>query len=143
MIIDGPWRYASDHSNQIRPFDDMYISRMSIRLSRHISRWMDRSEQWEAVAQLYLNLAYREAQDLIDPPGGWRAWRKKPFSPVSGNRAIERAAMATRLNPDETGRLWAQQARWRAAHPDDWWLGIPVVWLNEQPGPALQIGGIP
>ena len=31
---------------------------------------LSKEERWNTVEQLYLNLAYKDPQDLIDPPGG-------------------------------------------------------------------------
>ena len=53
------------------------------------------------------------------------------------------AAMATRLNREETGRLWAQQAAWRTEHPGEWWFSIPEAWLNDTSGDEPRIGGMP
>jgi hypothetical protein len=104
---------------------------------------LDRTEQWMAVEQLYLNLAYREAQDLIDPPGGLARMAKETIQVSVRQQGDVTAAMATRLNRDETGRLWAQQARWRTDHPDDWWFSIPDVWMNDPSDRRPQIGGMP
>jgi hypothetical protein len=104
---------------------------------------LDQSEQWLAVEHLYLNLAHREAQDLIDPPGGLARMAKETIQASVRQQGDLSAAMATRLNREETVRLWAQQTRWRTDHPRDWWFGIPDAWLDEQTGRAPQIGGLP
>jgi hypothetical protein len=104
---------------------------------------LDQAEQWLAVEQLYLNLAHRDAEDLIDPPGGLARMAKETIQASVRQQGDLSAAMATRLNREETGRLWAQQARWRTDHPDNWWFGIPDVWLDEQSSRVPKAGGLP
>jgi hypothetical protein len=52
------------------------------------------------------------------------------------------AAMATRLNRNETGRWWAQQARWRMDRPDHGWFGIPDRCLNDPSNRGPQMRGM-
>jgi hypothetical protein len=104
---------------------------------------LDRSEQWVAVEHLYLNLAYREAQDLIDPPGGLARMAKETIQISVRQQGDVTAAMATRLDREETGRLWMQQAAWRTDHPDEWWFSIPEVWLNDTSDHEPPVGGMP
>lgn len=85
-------------------------------------------ERWVAVEQLYLNLAYKDAEDLIDPPGGLARMAKEMIQTGVHQQSDVSAAMATRLNKSETERLWQQQAQWRTAHPQTWWTGIPDAW---------------
>lgn len=89
---------------------------------------LDQAEQWTAVEQLYLNLAYQDAQDLIDPPGGLARMAKEVIQISVRQQGDLAAAMAMRLDRDESARLWTQQTQWRADHPHDWWLGLPDAW---------------
>lgn len=96
-----------------------------------IDGYLDRQsqrEQWGLVEQLYRNLAYREAQDLIDPPGGLVRMAKEFIQESVRHQADLTAAMATRLDALRTEALWKQQALWRSARADDWWSGVPAEW---------------
>lgn len=96
-----------------------------------IDGYLDRQsqrEQWGLVEQLYRNLAYREAQDLIDPPGGLARMAKEFIQESVRNQADLTAAMATRLDALRTEALWKQQALWRSERADDWWSGVPAEW---------------
>lgn len=104
---------------------------------------LDQTEQWTAVEQLYLNLAYRDAQDLIDPPGGLARMAKEVIQISVRQQGDLAAAMATRLDREETARLWTQQTQWRADHPHDWWLGIPDAWRAASRAGKAGIGRIP
>jgi hypothetical protein len=94
--------------------------------------FLERSEQWGAVEQLYLNLAHRDAQDLIDPPRGLARMAKETIQTSVRQQADLTAAMATRLDRAATERLWAQQRAWRAEHTEDWWTTVPEVWRDGQ-----------
>ena len=96
-----------------------------------IDGYLDRQsqrEQWGLVEQLYRNLAYREAQDLIDPPGGLARMAKEFIQESVRHQADLTAAMATRLDALRTEALWKQQALWRSERADDWWSGVPAEW---------------
>ena len=82
----------------------------------------------EPVEQVYLNLAYKDPQDLIDPPGGLARMAKELIQTGVRQQSDVSAAMASRLNKNETDRLWQQQTEWRTANPDTWWTGIPDAW---------------
>lgn len=92
--------------------------------------FLERSEQWKEVEQLYLNLAHRDAQDLIDPPGGLARMTKETIQTSVQQQADLAGAMATRLNRAATERLWAQQRAWRAEHSEDWWTTVPEAWRH-------------
>ncbi|MET0516151.1 MAG: hypothetical protein ABW047_12610 [Nitrospiraceae bacterium] len=92
--------------------------------------FLERSEQWGAVEQLYLNLAHRDAQDLIDPPGGLARMAKETIQTSVQQQADLTAAMAARLDRVATERLWGQQRAWRAEHSEDWWTTVPEAWSN-------------
>ena len=89
---------------------------------------LSQDERWTAVEQLYLNLAYREIEDLVDPPGGLARMAKEMIQTSVRQQSDLSAAMATRLSQDETNRLWQEQTRWRAAHPATWWKSFPEAW---------------
>ena len=89
---------------------------------------LSREERWNTVEQLHLNLAYKDPQDLIDPPGGLARMAKEMIQTSVHQQADVSAAMATRLNKSETDRLWQQQTHWRTANPQAWWAGMPDEW---------------
>ncbi len=89
---------------------------------------LSQEERWTAVEQLYLNLAYREIEDLVDPPGGLARMAKEMIQTSVRQQSDLSAAMATRLSQDETNRLWQEQTQWRAAHPTTWWKSFPEAW---------------
>lgn len=89
---------------------------------------LSREERWITVEQLYLNLAYKDPQDLIDPPGGLARIAKEMIQTGVHQQSDVTAAMATRLNKSEADRLWQQQTQWRTSNPQTWWTGIPDAW---------------
>jgi hypothetical protein len=89
---------------------------------------LSREERWVAVEQLYLNLAYRDTEDLVDQPGGLARMAKEMIQTSVRQQADVSAAMAARLDKAESERLWVEQARWRTANPKTWWQGIPTAW---------------
>ncbi|ALA56582.1 hypothetical protein [Nitrospira moscoviensis] len=91
---------------------------------------LSQEEQWMAVEHLYLNLAYRDTEDLVDPPGGLARMAKEMIQSSVRQQSDVSAAMAARLDKAESDRLWQEQARWRAANPKTWWQGIPNVWMR-------------
>ena len=82
-------------------------------------------DRWGAVEGLYWNLAYRDAQDLVDPPGGLARMAKEMIRESVRHQADMHAAMATRLDRGITDALWVQQKAWRLSAPDRWWSGVP------------------
>ncbi|MEP6959298.1 MAG: hypothetical protein ABI980_11260 [Nitrospirota bacterium] len=89
---------------------------------------LSREERWNTVEQLYLNLAYKDPQDLVDPPGGLARMAKEMIQTSVHQQSDVSAAMATRLDKSEADRLWQQQTQWRTANPQTWWTGIPDAW---------------
>lgn len=87
-----------------------------------------KTDGWKEVEQLYLNLASRDTEDLIDPPGGLARMAMEVIKSSVRQKSDANAAMATRLDPDMTQRLWQEQAAWREAHPESWWKGVPESW---------------
>jgi len=92
--------------------------------------FLEGSEQWRAVEQLYVNLAHRNAQDPIDPPGGLAGVAKETIQANVQRQADLTAAMATRLDRKATERLRGQQRAWRAEHSQDWWTTVPEAWRH-------------
>ena len=91
---------------------------------------LSQEERWTAVEHLYLNLAYRDTEDLIDPPGGLARMAKEMIQASVRQQSDVSAGMANRLNKAESDRLWLEQAQWRATNPKTWWHGIPAPWLR-------------
>lgn len=89
---------------------------------------LSRTDQWGAVDRLYLNLAFRNPEDLVDPPGGLARMAKEMIQTSVRQQSDLSAAMATKLDKSSAERLWQQQAAWRAAQPDRWWSGTPESW---------------
>jgi hypothetical protein len=87
-------------------------------------------ERWIAVEHLYLNLAYRDTEDLIDPPGGLARMAKEMIQASVRQQSDVSAGMANRLDKAESNRLWVEQAQWRATNPKTWWQGVPTAWIR-------------
>ncbi len=87
-----------------------------------------RADRWVAVEHLYLNLATRDAQDLVDPPDVLARIAKEIIQESVQRQADITAAMAAKLDGATVERLWVQQAAWRKAKPDRWWAGVPEEW---------------
>lgn len=89
---------------------------------------LSQDERWTAVEQLYLNLAYREIEDLVDPPGGLARMAKEMIQTSVRQQSDVSAAMAIRLSKADSEGLWQEQTQWRAAHPTTWWTSFPEAW---------------
>ncbi len=90
---------------------------------------LSHEERWMAVEHLYLNLAYRNTEDLVDPPGGLARMAKEMIQTSVRQQSDVSAGMANRLDRAESARLWSEQSQWRAAHPTTWWQGLPGAWV--------------
>ena len=91
---------------------------------------LSQEERWMAVEHLYLNLAYRDTEDLVDPPGGLARMAKEMIQASVRQQSDVSAAMANRLDKAESDRLWVEQTQWRAANPKTWWQGMPAAWVR-------------
>ena len=91
---------------------------------------LSQEERWMAVEHLYLNLAYRDTEDLVDPPGGLARMAKEMIQASVRQQSDVSAAMANRLDKTESDRLWVEQTQWRAANPKTWWQGMPAAWVR-------------
>lgn len=91
---------------------------------------LSQEERWMAVEHLYLNLAYRDTEDLVDPPGGLARMAKEMIQASVRQQSDVSAAMANRLDKAESDRLWVEQTQWRAANPKTWWQGMPPAWMR-------------
>lgn len=89
-----------------------------------------KEERWMTVEHLYLNLASRGTEDLVDPPGGLARMAKEMIQLSVRQQSDVSAAMATRLDKAESDRLWTEQTKWRAAHPQTWWYSLPATWTH-------------
>ncbi len=85
-------------------------------------------DRWVGVEHLFLNLAARGANDLIDPPDVLARMAKEIMHNALQKQADVTSAMAARLDRETVNHLWKQQSAWRAAHPDDWWASAPDAW---------------
>lgn len=89
-----------------------------------------KEERWVTVEHLYLNLASRGTEDLVDPPGGLARMAKEMIQLSVRQQSDVSAAMANRLDKAEADRLWTEQTKWRVTHPDTWWQNVPVTWMR-------------
>jgi tetratricopeptide (TPR) repeat protein len=87
-----------------------------------------KTEQWVKIEQLFVNLAFRDLDALTDPPDMLVRMAKELIAESAGRQADVAAAMAMRLDQGRATRLWQQQAAWRAARPETWWMGPPPEW---------------
>jgi len=91
---------------------------------------LSQEDRWTAVEHLYLNLAYRDTEDLVDPPGGLARMAKEMIQTSIRQQSDVSAAMASRLDPAESNRMWKEQAAWRTTKPKTWWHGLPAAWVS-------------
>lgn len=115
-IQDLPSVEAYLHLTYVYQAIDVYLEQLS------------QDESWMAVEQLYLNLAYRHIEDLVDPPGGLARMAKEMIQASVRQQSDVNAAMAVRLDKAESDRLWQDQAQWRKSHPTTWWRVFPEAW---------------
>lgn len=117
-IDDAPSAAHYIHLTYVYQAIDAYLEHLS------------QEERWMAVEHLYLNLAYRDTEDLVDPPGGLARMAKEMIQASVRQQSDVSAAMANRLDKAESDRLWVEQTQWRAANPKTWWQGMPAVWMR-------------
>ena len=89
---------------------------------------LSQEERWTDVEHLYLNLAYRDTEDLVDPPGGLARMAKEMIQTSVRRQSDVSAVMAVRLDKADSDRLWTEQIKWRAENPKTWWHGVPKAW---------------
>ena len=134
FLAAGDYRRALEACQ--RAIDEMPSAAGYIRLTyvyQAIDAYLEhlsQEEQWMAVEHLYLNLAYRDTEDLVDPPGGLARMAKEMIQASVRQQSDVSAAMATKLDKAETERLWMEQAQWRTTNPKTWWRGIPAAWMR-------------
>ena len=85
-------------------------------------------DKWVQVEHLYLNLAGRGVNDLVDPPEVLARIAKEIIQGGARRQADVTAALASRLNRERVNQLWVQQTKWRKLRPHDWWFGVPEGW---------------
>ncbi len=117
-IHDRPSAETYLHLTYVYQAIDAYLEQLS------------KEESWMAVEQLYLNLAYRHTEDLVDPPGGLARMAKEMIQTSVRQQADVSAAMAVRLSKPVSDRLWQEQTQWRNAHPTTWWQAFPDAWMR-------------
>ncbi len=117
-IDDTPSAASYIHLTYVYHAIDAYLDHLS------------QQEQWIAVEHLYLNLAYRHTEDLVDPPGGLARMAKEMIQTSVRQLSDVSAAMAARLDRAESDRLWKEQAAWRASNPSTWWQSAPTAWVR-------------
>lgn len=117
-IDDAPSAAHYIHLTYVYQAIDAYLEHLS------------QEERWMAVEHLYLNLAYRDTEDLVDPPGGLARMAKEMIQASVRQQSDVSAAMANRLDKAESDRLWVEQTQWRAANPKTWWQAMPAAWMR-------------
>ncbi|MDP3092708.1 MAG: hypothetical protein Q8N04_18690 [Nitrospira sp.] len=117
-IDDNPSAAHYIHLTYVYQAIDAYLEHLS------------QEERWMAVEHLYLNLAYRDTEDLVDPPGGLARMAKEMIQASVRQQSDVSASMANRLDKAESDRLWVEQTQWRAANPKTWWQGMPAAWMR-------------
>jgi hypothetical protein len=117
-INDAPSAESYIHLTYVYHAIDAYLEHLS------------QEERWMAVEHLYLNLAYRDTEDLIDPPGGLARMAKEMIQSSVRQQSDVSAAMANRMDKAESDRLWVEQAEWRLTNPKTWWQGVPTAWMR-------------
>ena len=90
--------------------------------------YLSQEENWTAVEHLYLNLTYRDSEDLVDPPGGLARMSKEMIQTSVRQQSDVSSAMAARLDKAESDRLWVEQAGWRRTNEKTWWQSVPSSW---------------
>ena len=90
--------------------------------------WLAARDEWGRVGQLSLSLVNRGTMDLVDPSDMLARMAKELLHEGIRQQFDVTAAMANRLNKPRVDQLWQEKAEWQAAHPDDWWSGVPVNW---------------
>ncbi len=89
---------------------------------------LSKTDRWVAVEHLYLNLAARGVEDLVDPPDVLARIAKEIIQGAVQKQSDVSAAMAAKLDDKTVAKLWQQQTAWRKARPDSWWAGVPDGW---------------
>lgn len=87
-----------------------------------------KADQWVAMEHLSLNLGSGGPDELLDPPNVLARMAKEMIQASARQQADVTAELATRLDVSTVNRVWPQQAAWRKAKPDGWWLGVPPEW---------------
>ena len=98
-INDAPSAASYIHLTYVYHAIDAYLEHLS------------QQERWMTVEHLYLNLAYRDTEDLVDPPGGLARMAKEMIQTSVRQQSDVSAAMANRLDKAESDRLCAAGRR--------------------------------
>jgi hypothetical protein len=117
-IDDAPSVTSYIHLTYVYQAIDAYLEHLS------------QEERRMAVEHLYLNLAYRDTGDLVDPPGGLARMAKEMIQTSVRQQSDVSAAMANRLDKAESDRLWVDQSQWRVTNPKAWWQSLPPAWKH-------------
>ena len=134
FLMAGDYRRALEACEQAiqeRPSAEAYLQLTYVyqAIDAYLEQ-LSKDESWTAVEQLYLNLAYRHTEDLIDPPGGLARMAKEMIQTSVRQQSDLSAAMAVRLNKATADRLWQEQAQWRHTHLTEWWRAFPESWVR-------------
>jgi hypothetical protein len=133
-LLAGDYRRALESCEQViqeRPSAEAYVRLTYVyqAIDAYLEQ-LSKDESWMAVELLYLNLAYRHTEDLVDPPGGLARMAKEMIQTSVRQQSDVSAAMAVRLNKAATDRLWREQTQWRDARPTTWWRAFPDAWVQ-------------
>ncbi|MCS6289896.1 MAG: hypothetical protein H8K10_13105 [Nitrospira sp.] len=132
FLMAGDYRRALEACEQAiyeRPSAEAYLQLTYVyqAIDAYLEQ-LSKDESWTAVEQLYLNLAYRHTEDLVDPAGGLARMAKEMIQTSVRQQSDVSAAMAVRLSKATADRLWQEQAQWRQTHPTEWWRAFPDSW---------------
>ncbi|MCA9472980.1 MAG: hypothetical protein MRJ96_16160 [Nitrospirales bacterium] len=105
----------------------VYLAYVYEAIEGHLSA-LQKKDDWVKVGQIALNLTTRKLLDIIDPPNVMPRMAREMIHEGLRQQFDIASAMANRLDQERTTEMWAQQMRWREAHPDDWWTGVPEEW---------------
>lgn len=87
-----------------------------------------KQDNWGEVGRLSLSMVNRGTMDLVDPPDMLSRMAKEILQEGLRQQFDIAAGMANRLNKSRSDEMWLDRAKWKEAHPENWWAGIPESW---------------
>ena len=118
---------AGDFRRAVEARSYLYLTYVYQALDAYVQA-LAKADQWVAMEHLSLNLSSGGPEELLDPPNVLARMAKEMIQASARQQADVTAELATRLDPSLVTMVWPQQAAWRKAKPDGWWLGVPPEW---------------
>ena len=87
-----------------------------------------KQDNWGEVGRLSLSMVNRGTMDLVDPPDMLSRMAKEILQEGLRQQFDVTAGMANRLNKSRSDEMWLERTKWKEAHPENWWAGIPESW---------------